>query len=62
MTKAHALCALLPLIFVMPDVQHSAPHGGSPAAADNQFEGMCRRLATRIGDEIELVVVFVDGR
>lgn len=56
MNHGHMLCALLPLLLAVPDAPPPAP----AAPAENQLEGMCRTLATRVGEEIHAGVLLVD--
>lgn len=60
MNKGHMLCALLPLLLALPEAPPSAPSASSTLIADNQLEGMCRTLATRVGEEIRAGVLLVD--
>ena len=60
MTKGHMFCALLPLLLAAPDPPPAVPGASSTLVADNQLEGMCRTLATRVGEEIRAGVLLVD--
>ena len=58
MSKAHVICALLPLLFVATDLPIHAP---SPTRGDNQLERMCRTLAMRVGEEIHDDILLLDS-
>ncbi|NII55324.1 hypothetical protein [Luteibacter sp. SG786] len=58
MSKAHVICALLPVLVVSSGLPFYT--STSPTQGDNQLEGMCRTLARRVGEEIHDGVLLLD--